>query len=132
MWIFGIHYFSNHTWCHFPALKELGVGFVAFSPLANGLLTQHYNAGSLFDPATDYRAVMPQFKPESYARNRELFALISRLAEEHHATSSQISLAWMLCKKSWIIPIPGTRHLSRLKENIGAPIFISQHRRCRT
>lgn len=104
----------------FPVLEELGVGFVAFSPLANGVLTNHYTADSSFDAATDYRASMPQFRKESFEQNRNLFALLERLAEEHHATPSQISLAWMLCKRPWIVPIPGTRRLSRLKENIGA------------
>ena len=93
----------------FPTLEELGVGFVAFSPLANGFLTGAYNAASKFDAKTDYRAAMPQFSKESYDKNHDLLA-----------TLSQISLAWMLCKKPWIVPIPGTRHLCRLKENLGA------------
>ena len=63
---------------------------------------------------------MPQFRKESFEQNRNLFALLDRLAEEHHATPSQIALAWMLCKRPWIVPIPGTRRLCRLKENIGA------------
>lgn len=104
----------------FPVLEELGIGFVAFSPLANGLLTDIYNKSSKFDPHSDYRAAMPQFRQESFEKNRELMAFILRLADEHHATPSQISLAWMLCKKPWIVPIPGTRHLCRLKENAGA------------
>lgn len=104
----------------FPVLKELGIGFVAFSPLANGLLTDCYTADTTFDPATDYRASMPQFRRESFEQNRPLFALIGSLSEEHHATPSQIALAWMMNKKPWIVPIPGTRHLCRLKENIGA------------
>lgn len=104
----------------FPVLEELGVGFVAFSPLANGLLSLYYTANDCFDAAADYRASMPQFRKESFGRNRELFALIDGLAEREHATPAQIALAWMLCKKPWIVPIPGTRKLSRLKENIGA------------
>lgn len=104
----------------FPTLDELGIGFVAFSPLANGLLTECYSAGSHFDAATDYRASMPQFRQESFERNRALFALLDRLAEENHATPSQVALAWMMGKRPWIVPIPGTRKLSRLKENIGA------------
>lgn len=104
----------------FPTLDELGIGFVAFSPLANGLLTECYLAGSHFDAATDYRASMPQFRQESFERNRALFALLDRLAEENHATPSQVALAWMMGKRPWIVPIPGTRKLSRLKENIGA------------
>lgn len=93
---------------------------MAFSPLANGLLTTNYDATSKFDPHTDYRAAMPQFRKESFDKNRELFRYILHLADEHHATPSQISLAWMLCKRPWIVPIPGTRHLCRLKENAGA------------
>lgn len=104
----------------FPVLEELGIGFVAFSPLANGLLTTNYDASSLFDPRSDYRAAMPQFRKESYDKNKDLLDFITHLADEHHATPSQISLAWMLCKKPWIVPIPGTRHLCRLKENAGA------------
>ena len=105
----------------FPTLEELGIGFVAFSPLANGLLTANYNASSKFDPKSDYRAAMPQFSKESFEQNRELFDFILHLADLHHATPSQISLAWMLGKKPWIVPIPGTRHFARLKENVGAP-----------
>lgn len=104
----------------FPVLEELGIGFVAFSPLANGLLTTNYDATTTFDPHSDYRAAMPQFRKESFSQNKQLFDYIERLADEHHATPSQISLAWMLGKKPWIVPIPGTRHLCRLKENAGA------------
>lgn len=104
----------------FPVLEELGIGFVAFSPLANGLLTTSYDNTSVFDPHTDYRAAMPQFSKESFSRNRQLLDYILRLADLHGATPSQISLAWMLCRKPWIVPIPGTRHLSRLRENAGA------------
>lgn len=104
----------------FPVLEELGIGFVAFSPLANGLLTDCYTADTTFDAVNDYRASMPQFRKESFEQNRLLFTLIEGLAEEHHATPSQIALAWMINKKPWIVPIPGTRHLCRLKENIGA------------
>lgn len=90
----------------FPVLEELGIGFVAFSPLANGLLTDCYTADTRFDPVTDYRASMPQFRRESFEQNRSLFALIGNLAEEHHATPSQIALAWMMNKRPWIVPIP--------------------------
>lgn len=104
----------------FAVLEELGLGFVAFSPLANGLLTEYYTPETQFDPQTDYRASMPQFRRESFEKNRSLFALIHRLADEHHATPSQIAMAWMMNKKPWIVPIPGTRCLCRLKENAGA------------
>lgn len=103
-----------------PVVEELGIGFVAHSPLANGLLTNRYTADSIFDPTTDYRASMPQYRPESFGKNRALFSLLEQLADEHRATASQISLAWMMNKRPPIVPIPGTRHLCRLKENIGA------------
>ncbi len=104
----------------FPVLEELQVGYVAFSPLANGVLSDRYNKDSRFETGTDYRSFMPQFKPEAYEANRELFELIRTLAEEKAATPAQISLAWMLCKKPYIVPIPGTRKLERLRENAGA------------
>lgn len=103
-----------------PVCEALGVGFVAFSPLANGLLTECYSNASQFDPAYDYRAVMPQYRRESFAQNQALFALLDRWAALKHATPGQIALAWMLQKRPWIVPIPGTRCLCRLKENIGA------------
>ena len=103
-----------------PVVEELGIGFVAYSPLANGLLSNRYNADTPFDPTTDYRASMPQYRRESFEKNRMLFSLLEQLADEHHATASQISLAWMMNKRPPIVPIPGTRHLCRLKENIGA------------
>ena len=90
------------------------IGLVAFSPLANGLLSDRYNAASHFDAGTDYRAGMPQFQPDSYDKNRELLQLIRYIASEKNATPAQISLAWMLCKKPWIVPIPGTRKPDRL------------------
>lgn len=108
----------------FPVLEELGIGFVAFSPLANGLLSECYNAQTRFDPKTDFRSTMPQFSAESFEKNRPLFDLINRFAETHHATPAQVSLAWMLCKKPWIVPIPGTRKSGRLQENAGAADII--------
>jgi len=104
----------------FPMLEKLGIGLVAFSPLANGLLSDRYNTASHFDAGTDYRAGMPQFQPDSYDKNRELLQLIRYIASEKNATPAQISLAWMLCKKPWIVPIPGTRKPDRLQENAGA------------
>ncbi|MEG0992824.1 MAG: aldo/keto reductase [Bacteroidales bacterium] len=104
----------------FPVLEELEIGFVAFSPLANGLLSKYYTAETSFDAKTDYRAAMPQFRKESFKQNRPLFSLIDKLTKSKQATPSQIALAWMLCKYPWIVPIPGTRNLSRLKENMGA------------
>lgn len=104
----------------FPALEELGIGLVAFSPMANGFLTGKYGKGTKFDPKYDYRALMPQFTDEAAERNRELLQLLSDLAEAKNATSAQISMAWMLCKKPWIVPIPGTRKEERMIENAGA------------
>ena len=101
----------------FPAFEELNIAYVAYSPLANGILTGKYKAGMQFDSKTDFRAMMPQFQDESYKQNEELFYLISSMAEEKNATMSQISLAWMLNKKPWIIPIPGSRKPERMKEN---------------
>ena len=101
-------------------LEELGVGFVAFSPMANGFLTGKYDAHSKFDAATDYRSIMPQFKADAVEQNQKLLRLLEELAAEKHATPAQISLAWMICKKPYIVPIPGTRKPERLRENAGA------------
>lgn len=104
----------------FPALEELGVGLVAFSPMANGFLTGKYGKGMQFDRKLDYRSNMPQFTDEAIEQNRELLTLLDQMAEEKEATPAQISMAWMLCKKPWIVPIPGTRKAERMKENAGA------------
>ena len=104
----------------FPLLEELDMGLVAFSPLANGLLTKCYTAETRFDVRMDYRAVMPQFQMKSFEQNESLFSLIDRLAEKYHAIPSQIALSWTMNKRPWIIPILGTCHLCRLKENAGA------------
>lgn len=104
----------------FPVLEELHIGYVAFSPLANGFLSGKYDKSSRFDAGTDYRSVMPQFQPENIDRNHDLLTLLQKLAEQNNATPAQISLAWMLCKKPYLVPIPGTRRLSRLLENAGA------------
>ena len=104
----------------FPVLEELGIGYVAFSPLANGLLSAQYGKETKFEAGTDYRSVMPQFTPEGMEQNRALLELLHRLAAEKSATPAQISLAWMLRKKPYIVPIPGTRKLERMRENAGA------------
>ena len=103
----------------FPVLEELGIGLVAFSPMANGLLTGAYQ-GQTFTDKTDYRSIMPQFSAEATAQNADLFQLLHDTAERKNATPAQISLAWMIAKKPWIVPIPGTRKLNRLQENAGA------------
>lgn len=104
----------------FPVLEELHIGFVAFSPMANGLLTGAYGKDSRFDPRLDYRSAMPQFIPEAAEQNRALLQLLRDLAERKRATPAQISLAWMLCKKPYIVPIPGSRKVERMRENAGA------------
>lgn len=104
----------------FPVLEELGIAFAAFSPMANGFLTDKYNTDSEFEKGTDYRSTMPQFQKDAMEQNQELLNLLRHTAEEKNATPAQISLAWMLCKKPFIIPIPGTRKPERLQENAGA------------
>ena len=100
----------------FPTLEELNVGYVAFSPLANGFLTDSFKKGEQFGEG-DYRNRMPQYTDEGFDANQELLSLIRDLAKEHAATPAQISLAWMLCKKPYIVPIPGSRKSERIKEN---------------
>ena len=104
----------------FSVLDELQIGFVAFSPLANGFLSAKYNKESVFEAGTDYRSVMPQFTAEGIDQNQDLLALLHRMADEKQATPAQISLAWMLAKRPYIVPIPGTRKEHRLQENAGA------------
>lgn len=104
----------------FPMLEELHIGYVAFSPLANGFLSGRYDKNTRFEAGTDYRSVMPQFQPEGIDQNRALLDLLNKLAGEKNATPAQISLAWMLCKEPYIVPIPGTRKAARLQENAGA------------
>lgn len=111
---------ARHYESLFPVLEELEIGFVAFSPMANGFLTGKYGKGQQFDPQTDYRAFMPQFTDEAVSENAALLKLLYDMAAEKKATPAQISLAWMLCKKNWIVPIPGTRKEERMAENAGA------------
>lgn len=104
----------------FPVLEELNIGFVAFSPLANGLLTAQYNSHAEFEKPGDYRSAMPQFSEEGLRENEKFMIWIRLPAEEKHATPAQISLAWMSAKKPYIVPIPGTRKVKRLEENMKA------------
>mgnify|MGYP001851743301 FL=1 len=104
----------------FPVLEELHIGFVAFSPLANGLLSAKYGKDSKFEAGTDYRSTMPQFTAEAFDKNAELIRYLKETADRKNATPAQISLAWMLAKKPWIVPIPGTRKYGRLIENAQA------------
>ena len=102
-----------------PTLEELGIGFVPFSPLGKGFLTGKMNETTTFD-STDFRNTLPRFTPEALKANQALVDLLARIAERKKATTAQIALAWLLAKKSWIVPIPGTRKLERLDENNGA------------
>ena len=104
----------------FPALEELDVAFVAFSPLGNGFLTGKYNASSKFEAGVDYRSHMPQYTEEGFKAAESLMKRLEELATEKGVTKGQISLAWMICKKPYIIPIPGSRKEERLRENIGS------------
>lgn len=104
----------------FPTVEELGVTYVAFSPLANGFLSGRYDQNTKFEGAQDYRGRMPQYTEDGMARGKELLDYLTQLADEKQATPAQISLAWMLCKKPYIIPIPGSRKPERLKENLRA------------
>ena len=111
---------ARHYETLFPVLEDLGIGFVAFSPLANGFLSGKYGKGQHFDKKYDYRSSMPQFTDEAVDENRELLELLVSTAESKNATPAQISMAWMMCKKPYIVPIPGSRKLERIKENAKA------------
>lgn len=100
-----------------PVAEELGIAWVAFSPLANGFLTACYDADTPFEAGTDYRSAMPQYTEEGVAAARDLLALLRDLAREKDATPAQIALAWILCRKPFLIPIPGSRRPDRLREN---------------
>src|SRR6266481_1050625 len=102
-----------------PALEELGIGFVPFSPLGKGFLTGSISKDAKFDKS-DFRSIVPRFTPGALAANQALVDLLKQVAEEKKATPAQIALAWLLGQKPWIVPIPGTTQLSRLEENIGA------------
>jgi aryl-alcohol dehydrogenase-like predicted oxidoreductase len=102
-----------------PTLEELGIGFVPFSPLGKGFLTGTIDENTAFD-ATDFRTIVPRFTPEARKANQALVALLGEIAQRKRATPAQIALAWLLAQKPWIVPIPGTRRLARLDENLGA------------
>src|SRR5712692_6853168 len=102
-----------------PTLEELGIGFVPFSPLGKGFLTGKISENTTFD-SSDFRNTLPRFTPEARKANLALIDLLGKIAERKKATPAQIALAWLLAQKPWIVPIPGTRKLSRLDENIGA------------
>jgi aryl-alcohol dehydrogenase-like predicted oxidoreductase len=102
-----------------PALEELGIGFVPYSPLGKGFLTGKINEDTKFD-STDFRNQIPRFTPEARKANQALVDLLGKIGEQKNATPAQIALAWLLAQKPWIVPIPGTTKLNRLEENIGA------------
>jgi aryl-alcohol dehydrogenase-like predicted oxidoreductase len=102
-----------------PALEELGIGFVPFSPLGKGFLTGAITENTTFD-GSDFRNIVPRFTPEARKANQALVDLVGEFAARKQATPAQIALAWLLAQKPWIVPIPGTTKLHRLEENIGA------------
>jgi aryl-alcohol dehydrogenase-like predicted oxidoreductase len=102
-----------------PALEELGIGFVPFSPLGRGFLTGKIDENTTFDKS-DFRNIVPRFKPDARKANQALVDLLKSIGERKNATPAQIALAWLLAQKPWIVPIPGTTKLHRLEENIGA------------
>ena len=102
-----------------PALEELGIGFVPFSPLGKGFLTGKIDETTTFD-ASDFRNTVPRLTPENRKANQAVVELVSRIAARKQATPAQIALAWVLAQKPWIVPIPGTTKLHRLEENLGA------------
>jgi aryl-alcohol dehydrogenase-like predicted oxidoreductase len=102
-----------------PTVEELGIGFVPYSPLGRGFLTGKVDENTTFD-GSDFRNTLPRFTPEARKANQALVDLLGRIAERKRATPAQIALAWLLARKPWIVPIPGTTKLHRLDENIGA------------
>ncbi len=102
-----------------PTLEELGIGFVPFSPLGKGFLTGKIDENTTFE-SVDIRNVIPRFKPEARTANQTFLEFITKIGQQKNATPAQVALAWLLAQKPWIVPIPGTRKLNRLEENIGA------------
>ena len=102
-----------------PTLKELGIGFVAFSPLGRGFLTGKINEKTTFT-SSDFRNTLPRFTPEARKANQALVDVLATIAERKRSSPAQIALAWLLAQKPWIVPIPGTTKLHRLEENVGA------------
>ncbi|HEX9250485.1 MAG TPA: aldo/keto reductase, partial [Gemmatimonadaceae bacterium] len=102
-----------------PTCESLGIGFVPFSPLGKGFLTGKIDETTTFD-STDFRNTVPRFTPENRKANQAIVDVLARIAERKKASPAQIALAWLLAQKPWIAPIPGTRKIERLEENIGA------------
>ena len=112
-----------------PTLAELGIGFVPFSPLGRGFLTGAIDENTTFD-SNDFRNIVPRFTPEARKANQALVDLLGEIAGRKHVTPAQIAIAWLLARKPWIVPIPGTTKLHRLEENIGAAAVELYARRC--
>jgi aryl-alcohol dehydrogenase-like predicted oxidoreductase len=102
-----------------PALEELGIGFVPYSPLGKGFLTGKIDEKTKFE-SNDFRSILPRFTPDALKANQAMIDLLARIAQEKQATPAQIALAWLLAQKPWMVPIPGTTKLPRLEENLGA------------
>ncbi len=102
-----------------PALEELGIGLVPYSPLGRGFLTGKIDENTKFG-SSDFRSKLPRYQPEALKANQAVVDLLGRIGKQKRATPAQIALAWLLAQKPWIVPIPGTTRLSRLDENIGA------------
>ena len=102
-----------------PTVEELGIGFVAYSPLGKGFLTGKMDENTKLD-SSDFRNILPRFTPEAMRANRAVVDLLGSIGERTKATPAQIAIAWLLSRKPWIVPIPGTTKLARLEENIGA------------
>jgi aryl-alcohol dehydrogenase-like predicted oxidoreductase len=103
-----------------PAMEELGIGFVPYSPLGRGFLTGKIDENTAFNTDKDIRNTLPRFTPEARKTNQALVDLLAKIAERKKATPAQIALAWLLAQKPWIVPIPGTTKIERLAENDGA------------
>jgi aryl-alcohol dehydrogenase-like predicted oxidoreductase len=102
-----------------PALEELGIGFVPYSPLGRGFLTGRMDETTTFEKS-DFRNLLPRFTPEARKANQSLIDLLKTIGARKNATPAQIALCWLLAQKPWIVPIPGTTRLHRLEENLGA------------
>ena len=114
----------------FPTLEELGIGFVPFSPLGRGFLTGKIDEHTKFDPS-DFRNLLPRFTPENRKANQAVAGLVAKIATQKKVTPAQIALSWLLAKRPWIVPIPGTTKLARLEENIGAVDVVLAPQECR-
>ena len=108
-------------------LEELGIGFVPFSPLGRGFLTGAIDPSTTFGD-DDIRASIPRFSAESMAANQAMVDLLARIAADKGATRAQVALAWLLAQRPWIVPIPGTRKLARLEENLAAAVAHADRR----